>query len=181
MRFTHLRQIAFAAILAFAVALLGLAAQPASADTPDVAFTVDQPAVTPGSTVNVTMTLTNNQATDIGFVYQSIQPTWATSQRGDLKYTFTSCTSEGASCTGTGTTGLGVRYTLPLAPGASRTVTLTFQIAADSGCNGTIAFYSYIYYEYNGHQSSKDGIYNTPATQVNCAPAPQPSSPNTAA
>lgn len=116
MRFTHLRQIAFAAILAFAVALLGLAAQPASADTPDVAFTVDQPAVTPGSTVNVTMTLTNNQATDIGFVYQSIQPTWATSQRGDLKYTFTSCTSEGASCTGTGTTGLEVRYTLPWPP-----------------------------------------------------------------
>ncbi|MFF3456814.1 hypothetical protein ACFYXH_21265 [Streptomyces sp. NPDC002730] len=177
MRLTHLRRIALAAVLAIAVALLGLA-QPAAADTPDLTFTVDQPVAAPGSTVNLTMTLTNNQATDVAFVYQSIQPTWATSQRSDLKYSFTSCTSEGATCTGTGTTGLGVNYALPLAPGASRTVTLTFQIAPDSGCNGSISFYSYLYYEYNGHQSAKDGIHNTPVTQVDCPPAPQPGSSN---
>ncbi|MEU3299266.1 MULTISPECIES: hypothetical protein [unclassified Streptomyces] len=169
MRITHLRRFGLSAVLAFALACFGMA-QPAGADTPDLSFTVDQPVATPGSTVSLTMTLTNNQATDVWFVYQSVQPTWMTTQRKDLKYSFVSCTAQGAACTGTGTTGLGVNYEIPLAPGTSRTVTLTYQIAADSGCNGTIAFYSYLYYEYNNGQSTKDGIHNTPETRVACAP-----------
>ncbi|MFF4229745.1 hypothetical protein [Streptomyces sp. NPDC001820] len=43
---------------------------------------------------------------------------------------------------------------------------------------GSISFYSYLYYEYNGHQSAKDGIHNTPVTQVDCPPAPEPGSAN---
>ncbi|MEU8888463.1 hypothetical protein [Streptomyces sp. NPDC048442] len=168
MRITDLRRFGLATVLALALALLGLG-QPAGADTPDLTFSSDQASVTPGSTVNLTMTLTNNQATDIWFVYQSVQPTWPTTQRTDLKYAFTSCTSEGVSCTGTGTGSLGVNYAIPLAPGASRTVTLAVQIAADSGCNGTIGFYSYLYYEYNNGQTVKDGIFNTPGTTIACA------------
>ncbi|MER6996801.1 hypothetical protein [Streptomyces sp. NPDC000410] len=172
MRITHLRRFGLSAILASALVCFGMT-QPAAAETPDLSFTVDQATSAPGSTVSLTMTLTNNQATDVWFVYQSVQPTWPTTQRKDLKYSFVSCTSEGASCTGTGTTGLGVNYEIPLAPGASRTVTLTYQIAADSGCNGNIGFYSYLYYEYNNGQNVKDGIYNTPETRVTC-PAPAP-------
>ncbi|MFE0088057.1 hypothetical protein [Streptomyces sp. NPDC058991] len=170
MRITHLTRLGPSAALATALVCLG-AAQPAAADTPDLAFTVDQPVTTPGSTVSLTMTLTNNQSTDIWFVYQSVQPTWATTQRKDLKYSFVSCTAQGAACSGTGSTALGVNYEIPLAPGTSRTVNLTYQVAADSGCNGTIGFYSYLYYEYENGQRTKDGIHNTPETRVACAPA----------
>ncbi|MFB7269997.1 hypothetical protein [Streptomyces sp. NPDC056244] len=173
MPITKLRRLGLALALALATALFGLA-QPAAADTPDLAFSVDQPVTVPGSTVNITMTLTNNQTTDIWFVYQSVQPTWATTQRRDLKYTFTSCTADGVACTGTGTTTLGVNYEIPLPPGATRTVTLSYDIAADSGCNADIAFYSYLYYEYNYGQNVKDGTYNTPTTRLNCAPPPAP-------
>ncbi|MGC5342326.1 hypothetical protein ACPXCE_08645 [Streptomyces sp. DT24] len=174
MRITHLRRFGLTAIIALALAMLGMA-QPASADdTPDLSFAVAQTTATPGSSVDITMTLTNNQTTDIWFVYQSLQPTWLTAQRTDVKYSFTSCTSEGVTCTGTGTTSLGVNYAIPLAPGASRTVTLTYQIAADSGCNADIAFYSYLYYEYNYGQSVKDGTFNAPSTRVTCVTPPAP-------
>ncbi|MFE3323632.1 hypothetical protein [Streptomyces sp. NPDC059176] len=176
MRITHLRRFGLSAILAVVLACFSTA-QPAGAETPDLSFTIDQPVSAPGSTVSLTMTLTNNQATDIWFIYQSVQPTWTTTQRKDLKYSFASCTGEGASCSGTGTTSLGVNYEIPIAPGTSRTVTLTYQIASDSGCNGNIGFYSYFYYEYDSGQNHKDGIVNTPETRVACAPSP----PGTAA
>ncbi|GFH34619.1 hypothetical protein [Streptomyces pacificus] len=173
MRITHLTRLLRPAALATALATALLCfgpAQPAAADAPDLAFTVDQPVTTPGSAVSLTMTLTNNQSTDIWFVYQSVQPTWATTQRKDLVYSFVSCTAEGAACSGIGSTALGVDYEIPLAPGTSRTVTLTYQVAADSGCNGTIGFYSYLYYEYDNGQSTKDGIHAMPETRVACAP-----------
>ncbi|MEU0664267.1 hypothetical protein ABZ508_14555 [Streptomyces lavendulocolor] len=172
MRLTHLRNVTLTALLALAVVLgtsgSATAAEPAAAD---LTFTAGQQTVTPGSSVDLTMTFTNNQETDIWFVYQSVQPTWTTTQRKDLKYAFTACTSEGVTCSGTGTTSLGVGYAVPLAPGATRTVTLTVQVAADSGCNGNIGFYSYLYYEYNGGQATKDGLFTTPETRVACAPA----------
>ncbi|MFJ8311476.1 MULTISPECIES: hypothetical protein [unclassified Streptomyces] len=172
MRITHLRRFGLTAVLAFALALFGLS-QSASAATPDISFSVDQPAVTPGATVNLRMTFTNNQTTDVWFVYQSVQPTWQTTQRTDLKYTLASCSGTGVTCTGTGTTTLGVSYTVPVAPGTSRTVTIPVQLAATSGCNGDIAFYSYVYYEFNNSQSHKDGVFNSPTTHVNCAPHAQ--------
>ncbi|MGW7417243.1 hypothetical protein [Streptomyces sp. NPDC054863] len=168
MRITQPRRFALATVLALSLALLGPAG-PAGADTPDLTFSSEQGSVTPGSTANLTMTLTNNQATDIRFVYQTVQPTWPTTQRTDLKYAFASCTSEGVSCTGTGTGSLGLNYAIPLAPGASRTVTLPVQVAADSGCNGKIGFYSYLYYEYDDGRAVKDGIFHTPETTVTCA------------
>ncbi|MFI9629671.1 hypothetical protein [Streptomyces sp. NPDC052042] len=171
MRITQLRHFGLAAVIALALALFGTA-QPASADAPDLTFSVAQPTVTPGSSVDITMTLTNNQETDIWFVFQSLQPTWLTSQRTDVKYSFTSCTSADVSCTGIGSTSLGFGYSIPLAPGASRTVTLTYQIAADSGCNADIAFYSYLYYEYNYGQNVKDGTYDVPAARVTCPTPP---------
>ncbi|MGW2863803.1 hypothetical protein [Streptomyces sp. SDr-06] len=169
MRITHLRRFGLAAALASSLALFGVG-QSASADTAaDVSISADQASTAPGGTVNLKMTFTNNQTTDVWFVYQSVQPTWATTQRPDLKYALASCSGEGVTCTGTGTTSIGVNYSVPVAPGTSRTVTVPVQIAADSGCNGNIAFYSYVYYEYNDSQSHKDGVFNSPTTRVNCA------------
>ncbi|MFD9560885.1 hypothetical protein [Streptomyces sp. NPDC059994] len=168
MRISHLRRMGLTAILA--LALLGLS-QSAGAGTPDLTITSTQPTVTPGQTVNLSMTFTNNRTTDVWFVYQSLQPTWQTTQRPDLKYSIASCTASGVTCTGAGTTSIGVQYAVPVAPGTSRTVTLDVQIAADSGCNGSIGFYTYLYYEYNDSQSHKDGTFFSPTTRVNCATA----------
>ncbi|MGI5479189.1 hypothetical protein [Streptomyces lavendofoliae] len=175
MRITHLARVIPAAALAVAV-VLGMsgpagAAEPAAAD---LTFTADRQSVTPGAAVELTMTFTNNQETDIRFVYQSVQPTWPTTQSRDLKYAFTSCTSEGVTCAGTGTTNLNVAYAVPLAPGATRTVTLTVAVAADSGCDADIGFYSYLYYEYDGGRAATDGVFTTPGTHVDCAPATAP-------
>ncbi|MFF9869564.1 hypothetical protein ACF1G0_29880 [Streptomyces sp. NPDC013953] len=170
---THIRRLTLVAVLALATALLGLGS-PAAAAGPDLTITADRQTATPGSTVNLTMTLTNSQASDIWFVYQSVQPTWTTTQRKDLKYAFSSCVADGVTCSGTGTSSLGVNYAIPIAPGASRTVTLTLDIAADSGCNGTIGFYSYLYYEYDNGKAAQDGIVATPETRVVCTTEPGP-------
>ncbi|MEU6062226.1 hypothetical protein [Streptomyces sp. NPDC047097] len=176
MRITHLTRASLTALLALAALLLGTAlpaaaAPRAAAAGPDLVFTTSQATATPGSTVNVTMTFTNNQDTDVWFVYQSIQPTWPTTQRPDLKYSFDSCTAQGVTCSGTGGTSLGVNYAVPVPPGAQRSVDIALTIVPDSGCNGYIGFYSYLYYEYNGGQSSKDGVVSTPETRIVCAPA----------
>ncbi|MFD9455710.1 hypothetical protein ACFWBC_21815 [Streptomyces sp. NPDC059985] len=167
-------RLGLAGVLAFVLALFGLAPA-ASADPAPAAltFTTNAATVTPGGTVNLSMTLTNNKTYDIWFVYQSIAPTWLTTQRADLKYSFTGCgvaTPTGAaSCSGVGPSDLGGNYGATIAPGQSRTVTLTLQVAADSGCNGNIGFYSYYYAEFSDSSSTSAGPVYTPETRVLCA------------
>ncbi|MFD0384959.1 hypothetical protein ACFQ2B_30065 [Streptomyces stramineus] len=128
-------RLSLSAILAFVVALLGLAAQPASAaDTPPMTIAVDKASATPGSTVTIKLTFTNDQSTNAQFVYQSIQPTWNTSSDPGLKYAFSECTGDTTSCTVAAKQSGAVSYSVPVLPGASRTVTLTYQVAADSAC-----------------------------------------------
>jgi hypothetical protein len=106
-------------------------------------------------------------------VYQTIEPTWLTTQRPDLKYAFTGCslaTAAGATpCSGTGPANLGTNYGATIPPGQSRTVTLTLQVAADSGCNGNIGFYSYYYAEFSDSTNTSGGPVYTPQTRVLCA------------
>ncbi|MFI1968600.1 hypothetical protein BLA24_05955 [Streptomyces cinnamoneus] len=171
MRPTTLRRFGLSTLLACAVGLTGLA-QPASAAAPAMAITTDRATATPGSTVTITMTFTNDQSTNTQFVYQSIQPTWNTSQDPGLKYTFKSCTGDAVQCDVSAQSGT-VRYNVPVVPGASRTVKLTYAVAADSACGPSrrIEFYSYLYYEYQGGQAKKDGIYPV-GTDITCATTP---------
>ncbi|WP_081240544.1 hypothetical protein [Streptomyces viridosporus] len=163
--------------LTVALVLAGFGLAPsASAAGPgpaELTFTSDSATTTPGGTVNLSMTLTNNKTYDLWFVYQSIDPTWLTTQRPDLKYAITGCslaTATGpAACSGTGPTDLGTNYGAPVPPGQSRTVTLTLQIAADSGCNGNIGFYSYFYAEFSDGTSTSGGPVHTPETRVLCS------------
>ncbi|MER5785199.1 hypothetical protein ABT104_26330 [Streptomyces mobaraensis] len=175
MRPTTRRRLGLSGLLALGIGLPGLVQQPASAAAaPAMTITADKPSATPGSTVTLTMTFTNDQTTNTQFVYQSIQPTWATSQDPGLKYTFKSCTGEAVQCDVNGQTGV-VRYNVPVIPGATRTVKLTYTIAADSACGPSrrIDLYSYVYYEYQGGQAKKDGVYTT-GTDVACATPPAP-------
>ena len=82
----------------------------------------------------------------------------------------TLATAAGATpCAGTGPANLGANYGTTVPPGQSRTVTLTLQIAEDSGCNGNIGFYSYFYAEFSDSTSVSGGPVYTPETRVLCA------------
>ncbi|MFF8970903.1 hypothetical protein [Streptomyces sp. NPDC014995] len=174
MRSPLMRRLGLAAVLAAALAVFGPApsasAEPAAAE---LTFTTDSATTTPGGTVNLSMTLTNHKTYDIWFVHQTIDPTWLTTQRPDLKYAFTGCaltTAAGpAPCSGTGPADLGANYGTTVPPGQSRTVTLTLQVAADSGCNGDIGFYSYFYAEFSDRTNISGGPVHTPGTRVLCA------------
>lgn len=153
----------------------GLAPSASAADTAPatLTFATDSATTTPGGTVRLSMTLTNNKTHDVWFAHQTIEPTWLTTQRPDLTYGFTGCslaTATGsAPCSGTGPANLGANYGTTVPPGQSRTVTLTLQVAPDSGCNGNIGFYSYYYAEFSDTTSTSGGPVFTPETRVLCA------------
>ncbi|MEV7078447.1 hypothetical protein AB0N88_07880 [Streptomyces sp. NPDC093516] len=169
-----MRRLGPGAVLALFLAVFGLApgasaAEPAPAE---LTFATGSATTTPGGTVDLSMTLTNHHTHDVWFVYQTIEPTWLTTQRPDLKYGFSGCsltTASGATpCSGTGPANLGPNYGTTVPPGQSRTVTLKLDIAADSGCNGNIGFYSYFYAEFSDSTNVSGGPVYTPVTRVVC-------------
>lgn len=88
-----MRRLGLAAAFALVLAVFGLAPSASAADPApaDLTFTTDSATARPGGTVNLSMTITNNRTYDVWFVYQTIDPTWLTTQRPDLKYSFTGC------------------------------------------------------------------------------------------
>ncbi len=96
---SHLtRRLGLTAVLALFLAVFGLApaaSASASLAPAELSFSTDAATTTPGGTVNLSMTLTNNKTHDIWFVYQTIDPTWLTTQRPDLKYSFSGCSLAG--------------------------------------------------------------------------------------
>ncbi|MFC7843780.1 hypothetical protein [Streptomyces sp. NPDC057382] len=175
MRSPLMRRLGLGALLAAVLAVSGLAPTATAVDPApaELTFATDSATTTPGGTVNLSMTLTNHHTHDVWFVYQTIQPTWLTTQRPDLKYGFAGCTlatADGATpCAGTGPADLGGNYGTTVPPGQSRTVTLKLDIAADSGCNGNIGFYSYFYAEFSDSTNVSGGPVFTPVTRVLCA------------
>ncbi|WP_280885388.1 hypothetical protein [Streptomyces sp. LBL] len=170
-----MRRFGLGAVLALALAVFGLTPTASAADPApaELTFATDSATVTPGGTVNLSMTLTNHKTYDVWFVYQTIEPTWLTTQRPDLKYSFTGCslaTANGSTpCSGIGPADLGTDYGATIPPGQSRTVTLTLRVAPDSGCNGNIGFYSYYYAEFSDTTNISGGPVYTPETRVLCA------------
>ncbi|MBV6702563.1 hypothetical protein [Kitasatospora aureofaciens] len=170
MRRTHLRRSALVAIPVAAAGLL-LSAAPAQAAAP-LPFTAvaDRATTTPGGSFTLTLTLSNPYDTPIQFVYQSVQPTYPTTQENGLKFAATGCGTQTNGCSENVHGGI-ARYNVPLAPGASSSFTVTYTVAPDSKCGaGTrIDLYSYLYYEYNTGLANNSGIVNLPGTQVPCA------------
>jgi hypothetical protein len=154
----------------------------ASADTPVITSTIDNPTPAPGNTVTMSITFTNNQTTGVSFVYLSVNPDYATAQQSpDLHYTVTSCTGDVSWCpydAGVDKGGASLHYTVPIPPGATRTAVLTYQVSPTSGClspttagNYVIGFYYYFYYEFtdaSGNFASADGETGSPAATVTC-------------
>ncbi|MFJ8430867.1 hypothetical protein ACIQ9P_06165 [Kitasatospora sp. NPDC094019] len=169
MRTSFLSRLGLPAILALLLGLL-LSATPAHAATPLLSVSVDRTTATPGSDVTLTLTLTNPHDTSAYFVYESIQPTYGTTLNTGLKYAFSSCGGGVTSCD-TGATGGLVHHSVPVAAGATTTVTLTYTIGADSVCgNGArIDFYTYLYYEYAAGAANDSGIFQVPGNEVTCS------------
>ncbi|MFE2916283.1 hypothetical protein [Kitasatospora indigofera] len=162
-------------LTAFFFLLIGLVAlsQPARAASSTVpsyfAMSADRTSAHPGESVTVTMTFTNNQTTDVQFVFQSFQQTYETmtAVSAGLTYSWTGCTDDqGNACT----PGVAPGFTALIHPGEARTATLTYRIGADSNCGGPIklGFYSYVYYEWAGGAGTEDGLSYTGDTFVNC-------------
>jgi hypothetical protein len=165
-RKTRLRRRLFVLIAAVAIGLLGFAV-PAYADAaPEISVTIGSASVTVGQTVTVTVTFTNAQATDVNFIYQSLSPTLETS----ADFAFQSCSGNDSWCDLAGTT---VEWydSPPIAPTATQSVTLTYQVLATSPCGGTAAiqFNFYDYDEYNSDTNSESALFQPLATAVNCA------------
>ncbi|MFC8451020.1 hypothetical protein [Kitasatospora sp. NPDC057223] len=153
MHTTHLRRFGLSAILSLVLGLL-LLAPPAHADSPALSVSASASSVLPGDSVTLTLTFTNVHDTPVQFIYQSVQPTWATTQVPGLNFTLSSNT---------------VGYTAPVAPGGSTTVTLSYQVAADSSCGVRIDLYTYLYYEYASGSLTESTLQDLPGANVICA------------
>ncbi|MER7846103.1 hypothetical protein ABTZ03_19360 [Kitasatospora sp. NPDC096077] len=169
MRRTHLSRAALAVCPALAAGLL-LSAAPARADgqLPLTAVS-DRQTIGRGGEFTLTLTLTNPYDTPIQFVYQSVQPTYGTSQEQGLKFSATACGTQTNGCSDNVHGGI-ARYDVPLAPGAGSSFTVTYTVAPDSACGPgvRIDLYSYLYYEYKGGLASNSGILGIAGPQVAC-------------
>ncbi|HEY4019620.1 MAG TPA: hypothetical protein VGM75_13080 [Pseudonocardiaceae bacterium] len=169
-RKTRLRRRSFVVLAATLVGLLGFAAPAFASTSPEISVTVGSTSVTVGQTVTVTVQFTNTQATDVNFIYQSLSPDWTTSNETGIDYAFQSCAGNDSWCNPTTQT-VAWYDNPPIAPNATQTVTLTYEVLADSACGSdTISFNFYDYDEYNSDTNNEGALFGTsPATTVNCA------------
>ncbi|HEX6472593.1 MAG TPA: hypothetical protein VF069_26110 [Streptosporangiaceae bacterium] len=151
------RRILFVFLTAVASVLGGLAAAPAMADSV-ITSSFDTDVAHLGDTVTLHVTFTNPESVDVTFTYLTANQTYISMQAG-VRATETGCTGEISSCD---------HYTVPIAPGATRTVTLTYEIATDSSCGEgrPLEFYFYNYRESSA--GAVDLLAWSPAVTVLC-------------
>lgn len=164
------RPILFAALACTALVIGTLAGPvaPASADPNPLTSSVDMYFAHPGETVTLTVTFTNHQAVPVTFSYLSVNPIYAT-WSSELEFAMTSCTGDVSSCWFGQPEPIAafMNPTSPLAPGASRTVTITYDIAPDSPCGQYIGFFFYIYRESSAGNFAD--VPDGPDTMVLCS------------
>jgi hypothetical protein len=151
----------FAILMALAPALAVIFAEPARADSV-ITSSFDTQVAHPGDTVTLNVTFTNPETVDVIFTYLSVNWTWETVSDG-TKFSTTGCTGQLSLCDGHA-----LNYTAPIAPGATRTATLTNVIAADSPC-GESTNLSFFFYSYRESSAGAfDLIENSPTVTVLC-------------
>lgn len=156
-------------LIAAALTILGLTTTPAFADaTPEVSLSMGATSVAVGQTFTVTVQFTNAQTTDINFIYQSLSPDWTTSQETGLSYAAQSCAGSDSWCDLAGQT---VEWydSPPIAPAASQSVTLTYEVLPGSACGAnTITLDFYDYDEYNSDTNNESALFATAPVNVTC-------------
>ncbi|MER6302130.1 hypothetical protein ABT247_21575 [Kitasatospora sp. NPDC001539] len=138
---------------AILLALLGLgvffAAQPASAAVGGATFAVDRATAKPGDQLILTLSLTNTETTDISFAYEYIQPIWPANQLNGA-FTVVGCGGDSTDCS-FGGNNAAWHFAAPIAPGATRAVTVTVRISDTPTWSGTpysLNWAPYLYVEY---------------------------------
>jgi hypothetical protein len=131
---------------------------------------VDKAVAHPGETVTLTLTFTNPETVPVTFGYLSASPTFGTWYSG-MQYGITSCTGQVSSCWLSNPSppmGAYMNPSTSIAPGDSRTVTITYDVAAGTPCGGGryIAFYFYTYRESSA--GNFDRVVDGPGTTIDC-------------
>ncbi|MFE4515719.1 hypothetical protein ACFRMQ_16190 [Kitasatospora sp. NPDC056783] len=188
------RRLGVVAVLALLVGLMGFAPQASattsattSATPPYFALSVDHPTLTPGQSGTLNVTFTNRQTSPVTFLYVWLPLLEAGPQPAPgARAVLTGCSGQVSWCD------LGERasvqglYALvnltapqvPIEPGGSRTITLTYRYPADSDCtvHPVVSFSTnYFHYEYGDGSQSYDGseFPDPPVTStLVCPPAP---------
>ncbi|MFE2726585.1 hypothetical protein [Kitasatospora sp. NPDC059327] len=111
-------------------------------------YTVDRHTAGNGDTLTVTITLTNTESTDLSFAYEFLQPNWPLNQSHGL-IQVTGCGGDVADCT-FGELTAAFHPRLPIAPGDTRTMTMTVKIIERTPGGGQLLvnWAPYSYYEY---------------------------------
>jgi hypothetical protein len=133
---------------------------PASADPPPfVTSQWDSTVAHPGDTVSLTTTYTNPEDADVVFVYLTINSVYDTITDG-THYSYVGCSGQASECP--------MHPYVPIAPGASRTMTTTWRIDDDSPCGASInlGFFYYLYWE--TATGNDGGIASAPTVTVLC-------------
>ncbi|MFJ6617847.1 hypothetical protein ACIQOW_09800 [Kitasatospora sp. NPDC091335] len=183
------RRVGVVAVLALLVSLMGFAPQAsatASAQPPYFTFSVDHPTVTPGQTGTLTVTFTNRQAVDVTFLYIWLPMVEAGPQPAPgTRAVLTGCSGQVSWCDLGRWEPFGLRALMnltaplvPIAPGTSRTITLTYQYPATSDCtvHPVVSFAAhYFHFEYGDGTQAYDGseFPDPPVTStLVCPPTP---------
>jgi hypothetical protein len=156
-----IRRILFVMVTAFASMLGVLSVGPANAEAVITAsWNTDQAHL--GDTVTLTVTFTNPETVDVTFTYLGMIESYPTITSG-LEFTEPSYAGEISDPS---------HYTVPIAPGASRTMTETFGISPDSQCRGNadnIAPLQFLFYSYRESAAGAfDLIAGGPIVSVHC-------------
>ncbi|WP_159400669.1 hypothetical protein [Streptomyces sp. XY431] len=176
-----MRRVRLVVALTLFLTLLGFGRQAfAAADPPPPSFaiTVDRSTVVPGEAAAVSVTFTNREATPVSFLFATVtaSDTGPVGSTG-LARDFSGCV--GASWCDTWQTSY-LRYNLtapavPVAPGDSRTVTLSFRYAPGVDCTlgAGVRFFVYYFYYEHGQGSYQGAEDSSPAaaTRLVCPPA----------
>jgi hypothetical protein len=160
------RRILFVMLTAVTPVLGVMAAGPARADSV-ITSSFDTEVTHPGDTVTMSVTFTNPETVDVTFTYLSVNWTWDMVNDG-TKFTRTGCTGEISLCSVIPPAGTALHYAAPIAPGATRTATITYQIAADSPC-GAATNLSFFFYNYRESTAGAfDLLAASPVVTVLC-------------
>ena len=120
-----IRRILFVMLMTVAPTLGVLSTEPAMADSVITASWNTQDAHV-GDTMTIHVTFTNPETTDVTFTYLGWIESYQTITSGLVFSDVSSCTGEATDCN---------HYTVPIAPGATRTMTESFKIAPESQCH----------------------------------------------
>ncbi|MFJ9948100.1 hypothetical protein [Kitasatospora sp. NPDC091207] len=144
----RIRRIASTLALVLGVGIAMISTPASAAETYGHTYVVDRHTAGSGDTLTVTISLTNTESTDLSFAYEFVQPAWPLNETHGL-IQVTACGGDVADCT-IGEMTAAFHPRLPIAPGDTRTMTMTIKVIERAPGTGQLKvnWATYSYYEY---------------------------------